>query len=256
MSMAKKYTQEQVIERFRGIHGDKYDYSEVIYRKMLEKVHIICRNHGTFSMRPNDHLYNHGCPACGGIEANRKRIEQEKSVIFFDGTTLFDKRYQKIHKIRKKKGNYVAAALKGKQTLRTKGKFEEWRKNWYQSMINNGHFHNPEKLTEYRSYKKKVYRESRKWIKSHGHLINYEYLSKTGHVIDHMLSVKDAFVHQIPINIVSHITNLKMLPVSVNARKGAKSSVSCTDLLSLIEDFNKFQTIGQDRDSVFVDIDI
>jgi hypothetical protein len=43
--MARK-PQEQVIEDFRKVHKDKYDYSKVQYIKAKEKVIIICPEHG------------------------------------------------------------------------------------------------------------------------------------------------------------------------------------------------------------------
>ncbi len=57
---------EQFIERAIKIHGNKYDYSKVDYKKALEKIIIICKIHGEFNQQPNDHLQNHGCMKCSG----------------------------------------------------------------------------------------------------------------------------------------------------------------------------------------------
>lgn len=46
--MGKKLTEEEVISRFRDVHGDKYDYSKVVYVDMNSKVTIICPEHGEF----------------------------------------------------------------------------------------------------------------------------------------------------------------------------------------------------------------
>lgn len=62
--MGKKLTKEQFIEKARGVHGDKYDYSKVEYVRSKSKVCIICPIHGEFWQTPNDHLDNHGCPKC------------------------------------------------------------------------------------------------------------------------------------------------------------------------------------------------
>lgn len=59
-----KYTNEIIIERAKEIHGDKYDYSKVEYINAFKKVCIICPKHGEFWQKPNDHLFNHGCPKC------------------------------------------------------------------------------------------------------------------------------------------------------------------------------------------------
>ncbi len=57
-------TREQVITRFRQVHGLKYDYSKVIYVKSIIPVTIICRNHGQFEQMPDNHWSGTGCPIC------------------------------------------------------------------------------------------------------------------------------------------------------------------------------------------------
>ena len=57
------------IEKVKNIHKNidgtpLYDYSKVKYVKAIEKVIIICKKHGEFPQRPNDH-YRYGCPKCG-----------------------------------------------------------------------------------------------------------------------------------------------------------------------------------------------
>ncbi len=54
------------IEKAKLIHGNKYDYSNVEYIKSSLKITIICKNHGEFLQRPNDHLRKNGCPLCAG----------------------------------------------------------------------------------------------------------------------------------------------------------------------------------------------
>lgn len=63
--MSKKLTVEEVKANFRLVHGDLYDYSlftEYFGNKIA--VPIICREHGVFYQRPNDHLHGNGCPKC------------------------------------------------------------------------------------------------------------------------------------------------------------------------------------------------
>jgi hypothetical protein len=45
-------------------HGDRYDYSSVDYIHCMSKVVIICKLHGKFSQRANDHLQGSGCKEC------------------------------------------------------------------------------------------------------------------------------------------------------------------------------------------------
>ena len=62
--MSKKITTEIFIERAKQVHGDKYDYSKVDYKKASEKVCIICPEHGEFWQIPNNHWLGQGCPNC------------------------------------------------------------------------------------------------------------------------------------------------------------------------------------------------
>lgn len=61
-----KITQEQVLEDFVQVHGDRYDYTQVQYVSAKTKVAIICKQHGTFSQTPDDHKSGAGCPSCQG----------------------------------------------------------------------------------------------------------------------------------------------------------------------------------------------
>ena len=64
--MARSNT-EQFISKARTIHGDKYDYSKVVYTGVLDPVCIICPEHGEFLQKPREHLSGNGCPRCGGV---------------------------------------------------------------------------------------------------------------------------------------------------------------------------------------------
>jgi hypothetical protein len=60
-------SQDEVVSRFKTVHGDRYDYSKFVYNHSLFKSSIICDIHGEFLQNYNDH-YNskHGCPDCAG----------------------------------------------------------------------------------------------------------------------------------------------------------------------------------------------
>ena len=71
----EKIDTNSVIERFRKIHGDRYDYSLVEYKNMNTPVSIICNIHGIFTQTPHNHLKGNNCPICAKEEnANRKRM--------------------------------------------------------------------------------------------------------------------------------------------------------------------------------------
>lgn len=63
--MKQHYTTEIFIEKAKQVHGDKYDYSKVVYINSLTKVCIICPKHGEFWQKPGKHLYGYGCAKCG-----------------------------------------------------------------------------------------------------------------------------------------------------------------------------------------------
>lgn len=59
---------ESFILKAREMHGNKYDYSKVVYKNASEKVIIICREHNyEFEQTPSSHLHGNGCPICGGV---------------------------------------------------------------------------------------------------------------------------------------------------------------------------------------------
>lgn len=55
------------------VHGYKYDYRKVEYKGSKTKVCIICKEHGEFYQKPNDHLNGQGCPIC----ANNVKLTTE-----------------------------------------------------------------------------------------------------------------------------------------------------------------------------------
>jgi hypothetical protein len=62
-----QHTTDEWIKKAIEIHGDKYDYSKVNYKKNKEKIIIICKEHGDFLQTPSDHIFSKaGCPKCSG----------------------------------------------------------------------------------------------------------------------------------------------------------------------------------------------
>ena len=83
-----RYSNEHFLELATKIHGNKYDYSEVDYKRTQDKIKIICRKHGAFYQRPNQHLKGNGCPVCGfesmvsKTSSNTERyVEQAKRIV-------------------------------------------------------------------------------------------------------------------------------------------------------------------------------
>lgn len=77
-----KHTTETIIEKFISIHGDKYDYSKVIYLSYGRKVEIVCKTHGSFWQIPGHHIgRKQGCPDCYGNKRGDTKSFVEKSIV-------------------------------------------------------------------------------------------------------------------------------------------------------------------------------
>ena len=63
-SLSCKYTTKEFISEAKLKYGNEYDYSEIEYRGTYIPVKIICKKHGEFLQRPNNHLTGYGCPKC------------------------------------------------------------------------------------------------------------------------------------------------------------------------------------------------
>ena len=80
----RTFTLEKFIERAKIVHGDKYDYSKVIYEKVNKKVCIICSDHGEFWQTPYSHIRGIGCPYCNEskMEIKIRKLLIEKEINF------------------------------------------------------------------------------------------------------------------------------------------------------------------------------
>ncbi len=77
----KKLTTEEFIERARKAHGDRYDYSKVVYKNIRSKVEIICKKHGSFFQLASEHyIGGHGCQKCvsGKLQSLEEFIKKSK----------------------------------------------------------------------------------------------------------------------------------------------------------------------------------
>jgi hypothetical protein len=73
---------KEFIKRAKKIHKNKYDYSQVIYNGLKEKIKIICPKHGVFWQISDSHLRNCGCKKCSGnYKSNSKDfIKKSKKI--------------------------------------------------------------------------------------------------------------------------------------------------------------------------------
>lgn len=66
-------SKDEFIKRSKIHHGDKYDYSELVYRGLNKIVKIKCKTHGYFHQRANDHQKGMGCNDCARLINNYNR---------------------------------------------------------------------------------------------------------------------------------------------------------------------------------------
>lgn len=76
------FTTEDYIRMAKEIHGDRYDYSQTVYKSSLESVTVICKKHGPFIVNATNHLsHKQGCRICNlGSRTTEEFIEDARKV--------------------------------------------------------------------------------------------------------------------------------------------------------------------------------
>jgi hypothetical protein len=74
-------SQDEFINRSNLVHDDKYDYSNVEYNGINNRVKIICPIHGEFLQTPNTHMSGGGCQKCGFESISQNNISNTKDFI-------------------------------------------------------------------------------------------------------------------------------------------------------------------------------
>lgn len=70
-----RFSTNQFITKAKIVHGDKYNYDNVVYVNNRTNVDIFCHSHGFFKQKPYNHLNGRGCPYCS--------IRQKSNYEFF-----------------------------------------------------------------------------------------------------------------------------------------------------------------------------
>ena len=104
----------KVLKKFKKIHGERYDYSQMDFKRTNKKIKIICNEHGIFYMTPDNHIAGKNCNKC--VKYNPKFVKGKKAYLYllkinlendvaikFGKTHYLKKRIQTIK--RKLKGN-------------------------------------------------------------------------------------------------------------------------------------------------------
>lgn len=97
--MGKKVTTKDFIKKAIEVHGDRYDYSKVVYRDSKTKVTIICNEHGEFEQLPSNHLKPCHCPKCSGVfRYNTESFIEKAKQVHGDKFSYENSIYKSAHK--------------------------------------------------------------------------------------------------------------------------------------------------------------
>jgi len=78
----QRKTTEQFIQEAKAVHGNKYNYDQVVYKNAWEKVKIFCKKcEKYFYQTPHDHLKGKGCLYCIGLKKTNEVFIQEAKKI-------------------------------------------------------------------------------------------------------------------------------------------------------------------------------
>ncbi|MFA7598839.1 MAG: DUF723 domain-containing protein [Candidatus Cloacimonas sp.] len=79
---SKRKSAEVFIEQAIKVHGDKFDYSKIVYKNTDSKVEIFCKTHNRyFYQSPKSHLKSQGCPECSKEVSRLKMTADTKYFI-------------------------------------------------------------------------------------------------------------------------------------------------------------------------------
>lgn len=86
-----------VIQRFREVHGDTYDYDQMEYAGSRHKIAIRCRTHGVFHQLPSNHMKGVGCPTCGIERSSERRRATPRVTPPVTDTAGMIARFKSVH---------------------------------------------------------------------------------------------------------------------------------------------------------------
>jgi very-short-patch-repair endonuclease/Zn finger protein HypA/HybF involved in hydrogenase expression len=91
--------QNIIIDKFKKIHGDLYDYSKVTYNGCGSDVTIICKTHGEFVQPVKRHLEGGICPKCLWRSKGENIIQyclKNQNIKYYTQKIFKDCKYKKV----------------------------------------------------------------------------------------------------------------------------------------------------------------
>jgi hypothetical protein len=251
MSSGKRLTTVEIIKRFKELHGNRYNYDNVEYITLTDKVSIVCSRHGEFKQTPKNHLKGQNCRKCYLEDTNgnyMKSPEWRKRASDNMKNNLTKIRQGMINKygednpskvedinIRRRQYFIDTYNVENPYQLNIKKRIEKTKN----TNIENGNWISDEDRRPFDLYKKKVWRETNKSILKYNASWLLEGRSRTGNHLDHVYSIYDGFKNNIEPHIIGHLLNLQILDAKVNRSKGIDSWILISTLTERILNFEK-----------------
>jgi hypothetical protein len=113
----RNLTNDEIIDEFKKIHDNKYQYGKTLIINTKTKVIITCPIHGDFEQTPNNHKRGQGCQKCYGKEV----LTQLKAIELFEKSHGNKYDYAKV--------KYINAHTKVIITCPIHGDFEQTPNN-------------------------------------------------------------------------------------------------------------------------------
>lgn len=132
------------LEKSFIIHNNTYDYSLVNFKKMFDKVLIICKIHGVFEQTPANHInHKQGCQKCAFIKSRLSLNDfiKKAKIIHLDkydySKVIYTNAVTKIEIICKKHGVFYQkpnSHLSGSGCSKCSGHISKKETNWLNSL--------------------------------------------------------------------------------------------------------------------------
>ena len=81
MKTWKRLTQDEYIKKANVKHNNFYDYSDVVFTTVNNKINIICPKHGVFTQNAANHLNGNKCKKCAMEQRSVKRTRTTSDFI-------------------------------------------------------------------------------------------------------------------------------------------------------------------------------
>lgn len=92
-ALKRTRTTQDFLQEAKDVHGERYDYSKVVYKSSHETVEICCTKHGSFWQSPINHVRGNqaGCPGCAasGFDQTKPALLYYIAVTTYEGNTLY-----------------------------------------------------------------------------------------------------------------------------------------------------------------------